>query len=102
MKLSMWTHGWCQNLTIVTKEMTNEKFGVATEPSPEVFYRGIYICAVGLDVLKFEQTSLFHSASYFNLGGGLGTLFQRGYAHQTPPPTVVTVRCGKTSACFCN
>jgi len=36
----------------------------------KVFYRGssLYICAVGLDILKFEQISLFYSASYFNLG----------------------------------
>jgi len=31
-------------------------------------YGGLYICAVGLDILKFEQTSLFYSASYFNWG----------------------------------
>jgi len=31
---------------------------------------------VGLDILKFEQTSLFYSASYFNLGGGIGALFR--------------------------
>jgi len=38
----------------------------------KVFYRGAlqYICAVGFDILKFEQTSLFYSVSYFNLGGG--------------------------------
>ena len=37
----------------------------------KVFYRlgVLYICAVGLDVLKFEQTSLFYSASYLNSGG---------------------------------
>ena len=37
----------------------------------KVFYRlgGLYICAVGLDILKFEQTSLFYSASYLNSGG---------------------------------
>jgi len=29
---------------------------------------GIYNCAVGLDILKFEQTSLFYSALYFNWG----------------------------------
>jgi len=34
----------------------------------KVFYRRLYICAVGLDILKFEQTSLFYSASYFNWG----------------------------------
>jgi len=33
---------------------------------------------MGLDILKFEQTSLFYNASYFNLGGGVGALFQRG------------------------
>jgi len=28
----------------------------------KVFYRGgLYICAVGLGILKFEQTSLFYS-----------------------------------------
>jgi len=62
--------------------MANEKLGVATEPSPESLYRGAlqYICAVGLDILKFEQTSLFYnySASYFNLGEGTGALFRRG------------------------
>jgi len=45
----------------------------------KVFNRlgGIYICAVGLDILKFEQTSLFYSASYLN-SGGLAPLFRRG------------------------
>jgi len=38
------------------------------------------ICAVGLDILEFEQTSLFYSASYFNFGGGFGVLFRRGQA----------------------
>jgi len=50
--------------------MANEKFGVTTEPSPESLWGGIcicavggyigglYTCAVGLDILKFEQTSL--------------------------------------------
>jgi len=33
--------------------------------------------AVGLDIPKFEQTSLFYSVSYFNWGG-LGALFWRG------------------------
>ena len=46
----------------------------------QVFYRGAlqYICAVGLDILKFEQTSLFYSALYFNLGGRIGALFWKG------------------------
>ena len=37
----------------------------------KVFYRlgGLYICAVRLDILKCEQTSLFYSASYLNSGG---------------------------------
>jgi len=48
--------------------MANEKLGVAAEPSPESLW-GLCICAVELDILKFEQTSLFYSASYFNLGG---------------------------------
>jgi len=51
--------------------MTNEKLGVATEPSPEslwgashlwseggALYSGLYICAMGLDILKFEQALL--------------------------------------------
>jgi len=61
-------------------------------------YRGLYICVVGLDIRKFEQTSLFCSDSCFNLGE-LGDLFRRGQAHQNPLP-VVTGLCGKTSACF--
>ena len=35
----------------------------------KVFYRGLYICAVRLDILKFEQTSLFYSALYLNWWG---------------------------------
>jgi len=62
--------------------MANEKLGVATEPSPESLLLGSFrvhlICAAGLDILKFEQTSLFYSASYFNLGGEIGALFRRG------------------------
>ena len=44
----------------------------------KVFYRGAlqYISAVGLDILKFEQTSLFYSASY-SIWKELGALFQR-------------------------
>jgi len=51
--------------------MANENLGVATEPSPERLCRlgGLYICAVGLDILKFGLTSLFYSASYLNSGG---------------------------------
>jgi len=48
--------------------MVNEKLGVTTDPSPEKSFIG-YICAVGLDILKFEQTSLFYSTSYLNSGG---------------------------------
>ena len=63
--------------------MANEKLGVATELSPEIFYniRELYSTFVpwGLTFLKFEQTSLFysHSVSYFNLGGGIGALSRR-------------------------
>jgi len=32
---------------------------------------------MGLDILKFEQTSLFYNASYFNWGG-FGALFWKG------------------------
>jgi len=58
--------------------MNNEKLGVATEPSPEslLLYRGALHFAVGLDILKFEQTSLFYSAS--SLIGGLEASFRRG------------------------
>jgi len=34
--------------------MANEKFGVTTEPSPESLLGALYICAVGLDVVKFQ------------------------------------------------
>jgi len=79
-----------ENLSTVTKEMANGKLGVATVPSPEsvwgdftsvelggLYTGGLYICVVGLDIRKFEQTSLFCSDSYFNLGE-LGGLFRRG------------------------
>ena len=58
---------------------------------------GLYICAVGLDVLKFEQTSLFYGDSYFNLGG-LELRF--GGAKPTKFTPVVTGLCGKTVACY--
>jgi len=35
----------------------------------KVFNRGLYTCSVGLDILKFEQTSLFYNASYFKFEG---------------------------------
>jgi len=41
-------------------------------------------CAEGLDVLKFEQTSLSYSASYFSLGGGL-ELFSEGLSPPKAP-----------------
>jgi len=31
---------------------------------------------MGLDILKFEQTSLFYNVSYINLGGGLELCFR--------------------------
>jgi len=89
--------------------MANEKPSVTTEPSPEslwgalhlwsggALYRGIYICALGLDILKLRQTSLFYSDSYFNFGS-LQALFRKGQAHQRPPMT--TGLGGKTSGCF--
>ena len=60
--------------------MVNEKLVWQQNRHQKVFYRGAlqYICAVGLDILKFEQTSQFYSASYFNLGGKIGALFQGG------------------------
>ena len=33
--------------------------------------RELHICVVGLDISKFEQTSLFYGALHFNLVGGL-------------------------------
>ena len=50
----------------------------------EVFYRELYICAVWLDILIFEQISLFYSSSNFNLGGGLGVLFRRAKPTKAP------------------
>jgi len=70
----------------------------------KVFYKGAlqYIVQWGLTFLKFEQTSLFysHSASYFNLGGGIGALSRRGSSHQRP--LMVTGLCGKTSSMLFN
>jgi len=51
--------------------MTNEKLGVPTNRLQKVFYRGSLHLCNGLDNLKFEQTSLFYSAPYFNCGGEL-------------------------------
>jgi len=71
--------------------MANENLGVATEPSPESLLQGSFtvhlICAVpvGLDILKFEQTSLFYSALYFNLGGGLELSFGGAKPTKGPP-----------------
>jgi len=47
---------WCGNRTVTRKSSIGLRLG------------GLYICAVGLDILKFEQTSLFYSA-YLNSGG---------------------------------
>jgi len=57
-----------------------------------------YICAVGLDILKFEQISLFYSASYFSLGGSWSFVSER--LSPPKPPRMVTGLCGKISACF--
>jgi len=68
------------NPTIVTKEMANDwkawcgNRTVVRESS----IGELYICAVKLDIQNFEQTQLFYSASYFNLGEGIGALFRRG------------------------
>jgi len=64
--------------------MANEKLGVAAEPSPESLW-GLCICAVELDILKFEQTSLFYSASYFNLGGAW-SFVSEGLSPPKQPP----------------
>ena len=50
---------WCGNRTATRKSSIGE----------------LYICAMGLDILKFEQT-LFYNASYFNLGGVLELCFR--------------------------
>jgi len=44
---------------------------------------GLYSCAMGLDILKFEQTSLFYSASYFN--GGAWSFVLEGLITSKPP-----------------
>jgi len=53
---------WCGNRTVTRESSKGE----------------LYICAVKLDILNFELTPLFYSASYINLGEGLGALFRRG------------------------
>jgi len=77
--------------------MANEQLGVATEPPPESLWGalplcsgglsigGLYICAVGLDILKFEQTSLLYSASYFNLGGAWSFVSEGISPPKSPP-----------------
>jgi len=60
---------WCGNRTVVRESSIGE----------------LYICAVKLDIQNFEQTQLFYSASYFNLGEGIGALFRRDWANQNPP-----------------
>jgi len=39
-----------------------------TEPSPEGFQLGDYVCAGGTDILKFDKNPLIYSVSYFNFG----------------------------------
>jgi len=58
----------------------------------KVFYRGAlqYICAVGLDILKFEQTSLFHSASY-QFGRGDWSFVSEGLSPPKAPVVTGTV-----------
>ena len=80
------------------KEIAKEKLGVlTTEPSPEsLLWGALHLCS-GLDILEFEQTSLFYSASYFNWGGAWRFVSE---GLSTPKPPVATGMCGKTSACF--
>jgi len=52
---------------------------------------------MGLDILKYEQTSLFYSVSYLN-SRGIGALFRKSKAHQRLP--VASGLCGKASVCF--
>jgi len=82
--------------------MTNEKLGVATEPSSEslwgvlhLWIGGLYICALGFDILKFQQTSLFYTVVQISIWGDLELCF-RG----AKPTKGSTGLCDKTSACF--
>jgi len=52
---------------------------------------------MGLDILKFEQTSLFYSALYFNWGG---LKLCCGGTKPTKAPPMATGLYGKTPACF--
>jgi len=66
-----------------------------------VLYTGGHpVCAVGLDYVKFEQTSLFYSASYFILVG-LGDFCFRG-AKPTRAPSVATGLRGKNFSLLFN
>jgi len=69
------------------QKMANEKLGVATESSPESLYRGAlqYICAVGLDILKFKQTSLFIVLHISIWEGGLELCFGGAKPTKGPP-----------------
>ena len=51
----------------------------------KVFNRGLCICAVGLDVLNFEQILLFYSVSYFNLERAW-SFVSEWLSPPTPPP----------------
>jgi len=53
---------------------------------------GLYICARGLSILKFDETTLVFSVSYINLEG-LGALFGGLSPPKSPLATVPT--------CFC-
>jgi len=64
-----WWKAWCGNRTVTRKSSIV----------------GLCICAVGLDILKFEQTSLFYSSSYFNLGRGLQLCFGKAKPTKAPP-----------------
>jgi len=61
----------------------------------KVLNRGLNICAVGLDILKFEQTSCF-IVLHISIGGALELCF--GRAEPTEAPSLWRRGlCGKTS-----
>jgi len=56
-------------LPLLPNKWLMKRLFVCQQNCHQKVYGGLYICAVGLDIMKFEQTSLFYSASYFNWGG---------------------------------
>jgi len=81
--------------------MTNEKLGVATEPSPEsLLLGGLYICAMGLDILDSEIWTNITVLKFFIFQFGGWRFVSEGLS--PPKPPVAMGLCGKTSACFIN